>query len=115
MNKSFVPLIYEFKVQHVNLAIFCAVMEDAYLMTCYVIGYLIALMVETKRKHYVSRAPSSLFAQMAGAKTWKMFVTEKITAKITATKIKSVLVSHLNKKCPCKYKEIQSPKSANSK
>ena len=71
-------------------------MENAYPMTWYVIGSLIVLMQQMKMKHYVPRVPSNFFAQMAGAKTWKMFVMEQTIVKITATKIESVSVSYSN-------------------
>ena len=91
-----VPLFYEFKVQLVNLAISSVIMEYAFLKTWYVIGSLIVLMVQTKRKHYVPLVLSNFSALMADVKIWKMFVTELTTVKITVTKIRFVSVSYSN-------------------
>ena len=54
----------------------------------------IVLMVLTKKKQPVSRVPLNSSARMADASTWKIFVTERMIASITATKTESVSVSH---------------------
>ena len=67
-------------------------MEDAYPSTGYVMRLPTVLMVLTKTKQHVAFVPTSFSAQMGDVLTWKMFVMERTTVKITATKIKSVSV-----------------------
>ena len=77
-----------------NLVISYVVAGNALPKTGYVMGLLTVSMILTKTKQHVQRVLSSSSAQMADARIWKMFVTELIIAVITATKIKSVLVSY---------------------
>ena len=71
----------------------CATTERVYQNPGLVMVLLIVLVVQMKMKPSVPRVPSSSSAQMAGAQTWRMFVTERIIVEITAMKIKFVLVS----------------------
>ena len=71
----------------------CVVTENASSKTGCVIGMVTVLMVLTKQKQRAPHVPICFSARMAGAQTWNMFVMERITVKITATKVKSVSVS----------------------